>query len=62
MGRLGSVHFAELDLRGTGGRSVLSCRPTDALILALQQPVQVPILVDARLLASGDDVAPPNAG
>ena len=61
VGRLGSVHFAELDLRGTGGRSVLSCRPTDALILALQQPVQVPILVDARLLASGDDVAPPNA-
>ena len=61
VGRVGAVHFAELDLRGTGGRSVHSCRPTDALILALHQPVQVPILIDARLLASGGDVPPPNS-
>jgi len=60
VGRLGAVHFAEVDLRGTGGRSVLSCRPTDALILALHQPVQVPILIDVRLLASGDDAPPPS--
>jgi bifunctional DNase/RNase len=59
VGRVGSVHFAELDLRGTGGRSVHSCRPTDGLILALHQPVQVPILIDARLFQSGDDVPPP---
>ena len=59
VGRVGSVHFAELDLRGTGGRSVHSCRPTDGLILALHQPVQVPILVDARLLQSVDDLPPP---
>jgi hypothetical protein len=59
VGRVGSVHFAELDLRGRGGRSVHACRPTDGLILALQQPVQVPILIDARLLESGDDVTPP---
>ncbi|HEY5108954.1 MAG TPA: bifunctional nuclease domain-containing protein [Acidimicrobiales bacterium] len=59
VGRVGSVHFAELDLRGTGGRSVHSCRPTDGLILALHQPVQVPILIDARLLQCGDDVPPP---
>lgn len=59
VGRTGTVHFAELDLQGTTGRSVLSCRPTDALILALHHPVQVPILVDARLLESGDDLAPP---
>lgn len=59
VGRVGSVHFAELDLRGTTGRSVHSCRPTDGLILALHQPVPVPILVDARLLESADDLPPP---
>ena len=59
VGRIGAVHFAELDLRGRGGRSVHSCRPTDALILALHQPVPVPILIDARLLEGGDDVPPP---
>jgi len=61
VGRLGAVHFAELDLRGRNGRSVHSCRPTDALILALHQPVQVPILIDARLLESAGDVPPPTA-
>lgn len=61
VGRLGVVHFAELDLRGRNGRSVHSCRPTDALILALHQPVQVPILIDARLLESAGDVPPPGA-
>lgn len=59
VGRVGSVHFAELDLRGTGGRSVHSCRPTDGIILALHQPVPVPILIDARLLQSADDLPPP---
>ena len=62
VGRVGAVHFAELDLRGRSGRSVHSCRPTDALILALHQPVQVPILVDARLLEGTGDVPPPGAG
>ncbi len=61
VGRVGSVHFAELDLRGRSGRSVHACRPTDALILALHQPVPAPILIDARLLESGDDVPPPGA-
>ena len=61
VGRVGSVHFAELDLRGRSGRSVHACRPTDALILALHQPVPSPILIDARLLESGDDVPPPGA-
>jgi bifunctional DNase/RNase len=59
VGRVGSVHFAELDLRGTSGRSVHSCRPTDGIILALHQPVPVPLLVDARLLQSTDDLHPP---
>lgn len=58
VGRTGSIYFAELDLRGRSGRSVHSCRPSDALTLALHQPVQVPILVDVRLLEGDDDVAP----
>jgi uncharacterized protein len=62
VGRSGSLYFAELDLRGRSGRSVLSCRPSDALTVALHQPVQVPILVDARLLAGDGDVAPPGRG
>jgi hypothetical protein len=59
VGRTGAVYFAELDLRGRSGRSVLSCRPSDALTVALQQPVGVPILIDARLLETEGDVAPP---
>jgi bifunctional DNase/RNase len=61
VGRTGNVYFAELDLRGRNGRSVHSCRPTDALILALHQPVQVPVLVDARLFEGEGDVAPPGS-
>ena len=59
VGRLGSTYFAELDLRGRNGRSVHSCRPTDALTLALRQAVPVPILIDARLFEATGDVAPP---
>ena len=59
VGRQGAVYFAELDLRGRTGRSVLSARPSDALTLALLQPVPVPILIDARLFATVGDVAPP---
>ena len=61
VGRTGTIHFAELDLRGRNGRSVLSCRPSDALTVALQHPVQVPILIDARLLESTGDVTPPGS-
>lgn len=61
VGRQGGVHFAEIDLRGRTGRSVLSCRPSDALTVALRQHVPVPILIDARLLAGPEDVAPPGA-
>ena len=60
VGRRGAVYFAELDLRGRSGRSVHSCRPSDALTLALHQPVPVPILIDARLLEGDGDVAPPS--
>ena len=62
VGRQGGLYFAELDLRGRTGRSVLSCRPSDALTVALHQPIPVPILIDARLLESAGDVAPPGAG
>ena len=61
VGRQGAVYFAELDLRGRTGRSVYSCRPTDALTLALLQPVQVPILIDGRLFEADGDVAPPGS-
>jgi uncharacterized protein len=59
VGRTGSIYFAELDLRGRTGRSVLSSRPSDALTLALLQPVPAPILIDVRLLEDAGDVAPP---
>ena len=38
---------------GTDGRSVHSCRPSDALTVALLQPVPVPILIDRRLFEAG---------
>jgi hypothetical protein len=59
VGRQGSTYFAELDLRGRNGRSVQSCRPSDAVTIALRQPVPVPILIDARLFEVLGDVAPP---
>jgi bifunctional DNase/RNase len=61
VGRQGSVYFAELDLRGRTGRMVYSCRPSDALTLALLQPVSVPILIDNRLFEGSGDVAPPGS-
>jgi bifunctional DNase/RNase len=38
---------------------VLSARPSDALTLALLQPVPAPILIDVRLLEEAGDVPPP---
>jgi bifunctional DNase/RNase len=61
VGRLGSVYFAELDLMGRNGRSVHSCRPSDALTVALLQPVPVPILIDRRLFEQVGDVTPMGA-
>jgi bifunctional DNase/RNase len=60
--RTGTVYFAELDLRGKNGRSVQACRPSDALIVALLQPVPVPILIDRRLLEERGDVTPAGGG
>lgn len=61
VGRQGAIYFAELDLRGRSGRSVHSCRPSDALAVALFQPVPVPILIDRRLLEMDGDVPPPGS-
>ncbi len=58
VGRQGAVYFAELDLRGKSGRSVHACRPSDALTIALLQPVPAPILIDRRLLEGSGDVIP----
>lgn len=60
VGRLGGTYFAELDLRGRTGRTVLSCRPSDALAIALRQAVPVPILVEERLFEEPGDVPPPD--
>ena len=59
VGRHGATYFAELDLRGSNRHRVYSCRPSDALTLALRQPVPVPVLVDARLFDPEGDVDPP---
>jgi uncharacterized protein len=61
VGRQGAVYFAELDLRGRTERSVLSCRPSDGLVLALSSRTPVPILIDNRLFESAEDVLPPGA-
>ncbi len=59
VGRSGSIYFAELDLRGRDRHTVHSCRPSDALTLAMRQPVPAPILVDLRLWEPDVDVEPP---
>ncbi|MGH9080365.1 MAG: bifunctional nuclease family protein [Acidimicrobiales bacterium] len=61
VGRRGAVYFAELDLQGRSGRSVHSCRPSDALAVALVRPVPVPILIDARLFEETGDITPPGS-
>jgi uncharacterized protein len=58
VGRQGAVYFAEIDLRSKDKRAVYSCRPSDAITVALLQPVPVPILIDRRLLEETGDVVP----
>jgi len=59
VGRIGGIYFAELDLRGRDRHTIHSCRPSDALTLAMRQPVAAPILVDVRLWEPDIDVTPP---
>lgn len=58
VGRTGSTYLAELDLMAARGREVISCRPSDGLVLALRQPTAAPVLADERLLSGEGDVAP----
>lgn len=45
------IYFAELDLMTTRGRRVFGCRPSDAIAVALRQPVPAPLLVAEDVLA-----------
>jgi hypothetical protein len=54
LGRQAGIVLAEIELSTTRGREVVSCRPTDALTLAVRQSVPAPILIDLRLFDEGD--------
>lgn len=58
VGRVGTTYLAELELLGGRGREVLSCRPSDALCLALRRRVPAPVLADERLFTEDGDVLP----
>ena len=62
VGRTGATYLAELDLMGARGREVISCRPSDGLVLAVRQPARAPVLADERLHDGEGDVAPPPSG
>ncbi len=59
VGRIRGLYFGELDLMAARGWSVVSCRPSDGITLALRQRVAAPVLVDARLFELEGDVPPP---
>ncbi|HEX6476541.1 MAG TPA: bifunctional nuclease domain-containing protein [Acidimicrobiales bacterium] len=46
----GPVFHAELALSGPSGSQMVGCRPSDALALALRQPLPVPIMVAEEVL------------
>ena len=48
----GPVFHAELAMSGPGGSHTVECRPSDALALALRQPLPVPIMVADEVLAA----------
>ncbi len=48
------VFFGELVLMTPRGRRVIDCRVSDALILALRQPVVAPVLCEADVLSAVD--------
>lgn len=58
VGRVGTTYLAELELLGSRERHVLSCRPSDALCLALRRRVAAPVLADERLFTEDGDVLP----
>ena len=48
----GPVFHAELALSGPSGSHTVECRPSDALALALRQPLPVPIMVAEEVLVT----------
>jgi hypothetical protein len=48
----GPVFHAELALSGPSGSHMVACRPSDALALALRQPLPVPIMVADEVLVT----------
>ncbi len=49
-GRENGVYFAQVTFTGASGRpKMFPCRPSDGVILALGQPLPVPILIDEDL-------------
>lgn len=53
--RRGQAFEAELETMGPRGRQVVPCRPSDAIALALRQPLPTPMLA-AEEIFSGDEV------
>jgi bifunctional DNase/RNase len=43
--RRGQIFYAELDTMGPRGRRVVPCRPSDAIAVALHQPMPSPLLI-----------------
>lgn len=58
VGRRAGVVLGEIEMTSPRGHEKLSCRPTDAVTLAIRQPVAAPILVDRRLFSAIGDVEP----
>jgi bifunctional DNase/RNase len=46
----GASYSAELVINGRPGQRVLPCRPSDAIALALRQPIAVPIVCEASVM------------
>jgi bifunctional DNase/RNase len=46
------VFYTELDVMTPRGREVFDCRTSDALILAIRQKVQAPVLCDEEVLVA----------
>lgn len=46
----GGMFTAEISVSGPTGQRVLDCRPSDAIALALRQPIHVPIMADPDVL------------
>jgi bifunctional DNase/RNase len=57
--RHGTRYVAELDTMGPGGHHQVSCRPSDAVAIALRGTLPTPILVAEHVFAAdGDDADP----